>query len=101
MQNTKLKLDMECRPAVNPGLVLRIEDDDCALLFDPDNGRVQMLNRSAVDVWQLLDGKRTLQDVVECLRESYDDLDDTVPEQILDLVERLATLGAVGIWEED
>ena len=60
MDNNELKIDMDSRLAVNPGLVLRIEDDDCALLFDPDNGKVQMLNSTAVDVWKLLDGKRSL-----------------------------------------
>jgi hypothetical protein len=100
MNSDKLLIDMETRLSVNPNLVLRIEDDDCALLFDPDNGRVQMLNATAVGVWQLLDGNRSLQDVVDCLKERYEGFDDTGERQVLALTERLANLGAVGIWEK-
>ena len=101
MDNNELKIDMDSRLAVNPCLVLRIEDDDCALLFDPDNGKVQMLNSTAVDVWQLLDGKRSLSEVVDCLRSRYEGIDDSTAQQVLGLMETLATLGAVGVWEQD
>ncbi len=101
MDNNELKIDMDSRLAVNPGLVLRIEDDDCALLFDPDNGKVQMLNSTAVDVWKLLDGKRSLGEVVDCLRNRYEGIDDSTAQQVIGLMETLAILGAVGVWEQD
>ena len=101
MPNSGLKIDMDTRLAVNPGLVLRIEDDDCALLFDPDNGKVQMLNSTAVAVWQLLDGQRTLSQVVDCLGSMYEGIDDATVRQVLGLMESLAKLGAVGVWEQD
>ncbi|MGD9019562.1 MAG: PqqD family peptide modification chaperone [Desulfuromonadales bacterium] len=101
MPNSGLKIDMDTRLAVNPGLVLRIEDDDCALLFDPDNGKVQMLNSTAVAVWQLLDGQRTLSQVVDCLGSMYEGIDDATARQVLGLMESLAKLGAVGVWEQD
>ena len=101
MPNSGLKIDMDTRLAVNPGLVLRIEDDDCALLFDPDNGKVQMLNGTAVAVWQLLDGKRTLGEVVDCLGSMYEGVDDATARQVLGFMESLAKLGAVGVWEQD
>jgi len=101
LPNSGLKIDMDTRLAVNPGLVLRIEDDDCALLFDPDNGKVQMLNSTAVAVWQLLDGQRTLSQVVDCLGSMYEGIDDATARQVLGLMESLAKLGAVGVWEQD
>ena len=101
MPDSGLKIDMDSRLAVNPGLVLRIEDDDCALLFDPDNGKVQMLNSTAVAVWQLLDGKRTLSQVVDCLGGMFEGIDDSTARQVLGFIESLASLGAVGVWEQD
>ncbi|MCK4509334.1 MAG: hypothetical protein KAU27_12365 [Desulfuromonadales bacterium] len=50
MNDNLLKIDLNTRLAVNPTLVLRVEDDDCGLLFDPDNGTVQMLNDTAIEV---------------------------------------------------
>jgi hypothetical protein len=99
LNEDKLKIDLSSRLAANPNLVLRIEDDDCALLFDPDNGRVQMLNGTAVAVWQRFDGKQSLQEIIESLRESYDGIDDLAVRNILATVERLSALGAVGVWE--
>lgn len=96
----RVKVDMGTCPSVNPGFVLRVEDDDCALLFDPDNGRVQMLNRTAVDLWRLLDGKRSLQDIVNCLRHTYDGVDDDAEKQVLGVAKTLFALGAVGVWEQ-
>lgn len=100
MNDDLLKIDLSTRLAVNPNLVLRVEADDCALLFDPDNGRVQMLNSTAVDLWQRLDGQRSLHDVIENLKELYDGIDETAVRQIMTTIETLADLGAVGIWEQ-
>ena len=101
MNSDALKIDLKTSLAVNPNLVLRIEDDDCALLFDPDNGRVEMLNSTAVAVWQALDGKRSLQEVIRRLGDLYDGMDESAGQQVLALVENLAGMGAVGVWEQD
>lgn len=101
MNSDALKIDLKTCLAVNPNLVLRIEDDDCALLFDPDNGRVEMLNSTAVAVWQTLDGKRSLQEVIRRLGDFYDGMDESAGQQVLALVENLAGMGAVGVWEQD
>ena len=100
MNDDVLKIDLTTRLAVNPNLVLRIEDDDCALLFDPDNGRVQMLNSTAVDIWQRLDGQRSLHDVIENLKELYEGIDEAAVRQIMTTIETLAGLGTLGIWEQ-
>ena len=95
------EINLETCLAVNPNLVLRIEDDDCALLFDPDQGSVQMLNCTAVEVWQQLDGERSLHEVIETLKNLYDGIDDVAVQQILSLVKNLVDLGAVGVWEKN
>lgn len=94
-------LDLNSRLAVNPNLVLREEDDDCALLFDPDRGSVQLLNRTAVEVWKRLDGQRSLREVLLSLKETFADVDAAAEEQILQLARSLADLGAVGTMAEN
>jgi hypothetical protein len=86
--------------AVNPNLVLREEDDDCALLFDPDKGSVQLLNRSAVEIWKRLDGQRSLKEILTSLEEVFDGVDPAAEKQVLDLARSLAELGAIGTWAE-
>ena len=94
-------INMDSRLAVNPNLVLREEDDDCALLFDPDKGSVQLLNRSAVEVWKRLDGQRSLREIIESLADVFAGVDATADAQVMDLVRALADLGAIGIWTEN
>ncbi len=101
MNSVALKIDLTTRLAVNPNFVLRIEDDDCALLFDPDNGRVEMLNSTAADIYQQLDGHRSLQEVIDNLGELYDGIDETAIRQVFVLVNDLAELGVVGVWEQE
>ena len=99
MKNEDLTIDLETCLAVNPHLVLRIEDDDCALLFDPDSGSVQMLNQTAVEIWQRLDGRQTLREIVEKLADVYEGMGPEAGLQILALANSLLELGAVGVSE--
>ena len=89
-------IDLESRLTANPALVLRVESDDCALLFDPGNGRVHVLNPTAVAVWQRLDGRRTLREIVAGLDEEFDGMGAECGEQVVVLARNLAALGAVG-----
>ena len=98
MNDNALKIDLNTRLAVNPNLVLRVEDDNCGLLFDPDSGTVQMLNDTAIEIWQRLDGKRTLREILDSLQQVYEEITPEADQQMLRLVNQLAALGAVGVW---
>jgi hypothetical protein len=99
LKNLDQEINLETFLAVNPNLVLRIEDDDCALLFDPDRGTVQMLNQTAVAIWQNLDGQRSLGQVIADLHAVYEGMDAVADQKVIDLINDLVTLGAVGIRE--
>lgn len=90
-------IDLDSRLSANPCMVLREEADRCALLFDPDSGRVYLLNETAVAIWKQLDGQRTLHEVVVALDELFDGPATAVASQVVDLARLLMTIGAVGI----
>ncbi len=92
----QLVIDLDSALAVNPTLVLREESDDCALLFDPDNGRVHLLNPCAVAVWKRLDGRLKLREIVAALSAEFDGMGPEAEAQVLALARSLAALGAVG-----
>ena len=92
-----LEISLDSRLAVNPSLVLRVESDDCALLFDPDNGRVHMLNPAAVAVWKHFDGRRTLGEIMLLLADEFTGIGPEAESQILALARSLGSLGAVGL----
>ena len=84
----------------NPNLVLRVEDDDCGLLFDPDAGTVKVLNRSAVEIWKLLDGQRSLGELIIALGDVFDEMGPEAESQVLQTVDSLLQVGAVALSEQ-
>ena len=99
MSNQQIAINSQSRLALNPNFVLRIEDDDCGLLFDPDNGQVQILNETAIHILQQLDGQRTLQEILDQLPEIFTGMPPDSDQQVLKLLDHLARLKAVGTWE--
>jgi hypothetical protein len=81
-------------------MVLRIEDDDCGLLFDPDAGEVRVLNRSAVEIWNMLDGRRSLQELIVDLGDVFDGMGPEAEIQVLQTIKSLMQIGAVSLSEQ-
>ena len=93
-------ISLDTRLVVNPTMVLREEDDACAILFDPDSGRVRILNTTATAVWKLIDGKRTLSEAIELLEDQFEGMDAEAEDQVLALVGELIRMGALGTITE-
>jgi SynChlorMet cassette protein ScmD len=85
------------RPIANPIVVLREEFDDWAVLFNPDTADAVGINPVGVAVWKRMDGKRSLEEIVSKIRESFEDTPDAAFEEIAAFVNRLAENGFVGL----
>jgi hypothetical protein len=96
----KSKISLGSRLVTNPNLVLRVEDDDCGLLFDPDLGQVRVLNRSAVEIWNLIDGRRSLRELLAVLEDIFDGMGPEAETQVLQTVDSLMQIGAVANVEQ-
>ena len=83
-------------PVPNPLVVLREEFDDWAVLFNPDTARAAGVNPIGVSVWKLLDGKRTIDQIVGEIDRQYDAMPERAPEEIAKFIDQLATGGFVG-----
>ena len=94
------KISLESCLVTNPNLVLRVEDDDCGLLFNPDSGEVKVLNRSAVEIWSRLDGQRSLRELIVSLGEVFDGMGPEAETQVLQTVNSLLQVGAVAMTEQ-
>jgi hypothetical protein len=90
-------ITLQTRLTTNPNVFLREEEDEAGILYDPDTGSVRILNATAVDVWKLLDGRRSVAQVIGALQEVYDGLDETAESQVLKLVRELYRVGALGV----
>jgi SynChlorMet cassette protein ScmD len=84
------------RPIANPVVVLREEFDDWAVVFNPDTAEAAGINPVGVAAWKMMDGSRTVEGIIAAIREQFDDVPETAPEEISSFVENLAEKGFVG-----
>ena len=69
------------RPIANPIIVLREEFDDWAVLFNPETAYALGTNPVGVAVWKLLDGKRSLEDIVAKIKNSFEDIPEATSQR--------------------
>lgn len=62
------------RYTVNPDVVLREEDPDGALLFNPDTNQIRVLNATGLFIWKLMDGTKDTAAIVTALKESFEEV---------------------------
>jgi SynChlorMet cassette protein ScmD len=80
----------------NPMIVLREEFDDWAVLFDPDSGNAFGLNPVSVFIWKQLDGRHTVQDILEKLGKECADAPDDAETYVRAFLEDLSKAGLAG-----
>jgi predicted Rdx family selenoprotein len=80
----------------NPDVVLREEDDSGTLLFNPDTGDVLVINCTGRFIWDLCRGGAGLDEIIDGVRESFDDLSPEMREEVGSYVSILTAGGFLG-----
>lgn len=84
----------------NPDVVLREEDDDGGLLFNPDTNQIKVINPTGLFIWERCDGERDLTEIVETLQEAFDDAPgDQVTQDVQEFMEEMVNTGYIGTVE--
>jgi len=90
------------RYARNPDVVLREEDADGGLLFNPDTRQVKVLNTPGLFIWKQCDGTHDLDEIAKAVQRSFD-LDAPPVEQIVqdvrEFVDGMVASGFIGTME--
>ncbi|HOA05558.1 MAG TPA: PqqD family peptide modification chaperone [Candidatus Fermentibacter daniensis] len=82
--------------ARNPDIVLREEDEDGALLFNPDTNDVRILNTTGLFIWRAASGV-TLDALVESVSGAFDDVPaDRVRADVWSFMSGLLSDGFLG-----
>ena len=89
-------MNIPAKPVANPLIVLREEFDDWAILFDPDTGDGFGINPVSVFIWKRLDGKHTINDILEGLREACEDAPENAEQEVKDFIKELLGKGYAG-----
>jgi hypothetical protein len=84
----------------NPDVVLREEDEDGALLFNPDTNQVKVINATALFIWNHCDGKNSFLSIIEDIQTEFDQVPaDQVNQDVSDLIEDLIQSSFIGTTE--
>lgn len=75
--------------------ILRRDEGEEALLFDPANGAIHSLNPTARQIWELCDGTRTAEDIAAALCEQYDLPADQGHRDVVEFLDKARALGIV------
>lgn len=82
--------------ARNPACFVREEEAEGGFLFNADTGKVSLMNPTAVGIWNLLDGERTVGDLVVALRGVFSDTPPDLEQQVWGHLQALREMGVVG-----
>jgi SynChlorMet cassette protein ScmD len=84
------------RPIANPVVVFKAGNGDWAVLFNPDTADAVGINQVGVLMWELMDGRHSLEDILRALKGKFADVPDDVAEDASAFVDDLAARGFVG-----
>lgn len=87
-------IENDTRFRKNPQVVYRELAGEGGVLLHLETAQYHAVNETGLAIWELLDGERTVSDVVADLRASLDEDPDALEE---DVVEFLAALSARGL----
>ncbi len=85
----------------NPDVVLREEDEDGGLLFNPDTNQVKVINTTGLFIWQQCGQARTLDEIVAEVQKGFDEVPaEQVAQDVQDFVEGMVATGFIGTLVE-
>jgi len=84
----------------NPDVVLREEDPDGALLFNPDTNQIRVINTTGLFIWKNCDGKKDMPAIIMALKKTFDGVPDgEVEKQVKTFIDDMRSNGFLGIPE--
>ncbi|KYK35157.1 MAG: PqqD family protein [Theionarchaea archaeon] len=76
-------MEHDYKPKKTDRLISR-EEDENLLIFDPDTGSIKVLNETAALIWNSIDEKNSVKDIVDIIcRENPDEDRKTIEEDVL------------------
>lgn len=82
----------------NPDVVLREEDPDGALLFNPDTNQIRVINATGLFIWKRCDGRKNLPAIVAALKKAFDGVPEKeVDKQVKVFVDDMCANGFLGV----
>ena len=90
-------MDLKAKPLQNPAVLSRRILDDEMVLVNADNAASMALtNQTAIQVWQLVDGQNSIQNIINGIRDQFSDVPDEVENDVIELLKIFTRDGFIG-----
>jgi hypothetical protein len=84
----------------NPDVVLREEDEDGGLLFNPDFNVVKLINTTGLFIWKECNCARGMDEIIARMRETFDEVpEEQVTQDVKEFIDYMVASGFIGIAE--
>jgi len=94
VKSTKLKVSL----VRNPDVVLREEDPDGALLFNPDTNQIRVINSTGLFIWKQCDGRKDMPAIIAALKKTFANVPKVeVEDQVKAFIDDMSANGFLGI----
>jgi prophage DNA circulation protein len=90
-------MNLSSVPVQNPSVLSRqIVDNEMVLVNADSAASLALTNQTALIVWELVNDTRSVQDIIDSLKERFNQVPDSVVDDIVGLLELLAQDGFIG-----
>ena len=83
----------------NPNVVSRVVENEAVLII-PEQGEVKVLNEVGSRIWELVDGKRSIQDISSLICLEFDVDQETAEQDTLEFISDIIDKGIIKISPE-
>jgi hypothetical protein len=87
-------LKLQTVPQPHPEIVDRILENEAVLVL-PIRGNVKVLNELGARIWTLVDGKRSIGDIIRIIGQEYDTPAETITADTTEFLAQLADRGII------
>jgi hypothetical protein len=91
-----MKIDTNAKPRQQRGFRLETLESEL-LLYDPGQTKTIYLNPTASLIWQMCDGKHTVDEIIALLQESYPDAAEGIPRDVAAALDQFSEHGAIEV----
>ena len=94
-------MNLSSKPIQNPAVLARNIFNDEMVLVNADSGvSLALTNQTAVVVWELIDGKNSVKDIIDGVTHQFQNVPDGVSNDVQELLNELARDGFIGFaWD--
>lgn len=90
-------MDLSSVPIQNPAVLgQKIIADEMVLMNADTAASLALTNQTALIVWDLVDGNRSIQNIIDEVKTYFQDIPDTVADDVINLLELLSQDGFIG-----